>query len=181
MLAEYKAFLLRGNLLDLAVAFVLGAAFNAVVSALANDVIMGAVAGLLDLEGVEQLRWGPVHIGSFLAALISFVVVATVLFVIIRAARTFERPGIGGGPHAGVRRGRPAARDPRRAAGPPRRALEATGLTTGARCARRRPHDADGPSPPGRALDPAPRRRGARPGRGRRRGAGRRRAAAPGR
>lgn len=92
MLAEYKAFLLRGNLLDLAVAFVLGAAFNTVVSALANDVIMATVAGLLDLEGVEQMRLGPLHVGSFLAALITFVVVATVLFLLIRAARTFDRP-----------------------------------------------------------------------------------------
>ena len=92
MLAEYKAFLLRGNLLDLAVAFVLGAAFNTVVSALANDVIMATVAGLLDLEGVEQMRWGPLHVGSFLAALVTFVVVATVLFLLIRAARNFDRP-----------------------------------------------------------------------------------------
>lgn len=60
VLGEYKAFLFRGNLLDLAVAFVLGAAFNAVVTSLANDVIMSSVAGLVGLDGVAALRWGPV-------------------------------------------------------------------------------------------------------------------------
>lgn len=91
MLAEYKAFLFRGNLLDLAVAFILGVAFSAVVSSLADDVIMGAVAGLIGLDDVSALRWGPVKIGLFLAAVLNFVIVATVLFFIMRAAKRFHR------------------------------------------------------------------------------------------
>ncbi len=94
MLAEYKAFLFRGNLLDLAVAFILGAAFNAVVQSFANDVIMEAVAGLFGLDGVEALAIGPILIGRFLAALLSFVIVATVLFVLIKAAARFVRPPV---------------------------------------------------------------------------------------
>ena len=94
MIREYKEFLFRGNLLDLAVAFILGAAFNAVVQSLANDVIMAAVAGLVGLDSVEQLAWGPVLIGRFLAALLSFIIIATVLFAIIQAAKRFQQPHV---------------------------------------------------------------------------------------
>lgn len=92
MWTEYKEFLFRGNLLDLATAFVLGAAFNAVVSALAQDVIMGTVATFLDLEGIQEITIGIVRVGPFLAATLSFVVVATVMFFVIRAARRFDPP-----------------------------------------------------------------------------------------
>src|SRR3712207_4726213 len=94
MLREYKEFLFRGNLLDLAVAFILGAAFNAVVQSFANDVIMEAIAGLFNVKGVEALTAGPILIGKFLAALLSFVIIATVLFAIIKAAARFQRPPV---------------------------------------------------------------------------------------
>lgn len=92
MISEYKAFLFRGNLLDLAVAFILGAAFNAVIQSLANDIIMAAVAGIFGLENVESMTAGPMLIGRFLAALISFLIIATVLFLIIRAAARLQKP-----------------------------------------------------------------------------------------
>lgn len=94
MLREYKEFLFRGNLLDLAVAFILGVAFNAVVQSFANDIIMEAVAGLFGLDSVEAMTAGPMLIGRFLAALLSFVIIATVLFAIIRAAARFQRPDV---------------------------------------------------------------------------------------
>ena len=92
VIQEYKAFLFRGNLLDLAVAFILGAAFNAVIQSLANDVIMAAVAGVIGLDNVESMTAGPILIGRFLAALLSFVIIATVLFLIIKAAARFQKP-----------------------------------------------------------------------------------------
>jgi large conductance mechanosensitive channel len=91
MLKEYKEFLFRGNLLDLAVAFILGVAFSAVVSSLANDVIMELVAGLFGLEGIEAMELGPMRIGLFLSALLYFVIVATALFFLMRAAKRFQR------------------------------------------------------------------------------------------
>lgn len=94
MLQEYKEFLFRGNLLDLAVAFILGAAFNAVVQSFATDIIMQAIAGLVGLNGIEAMTAGPMLIGRFLAALLSFVIIATVLFMIIRAASRFVRPPV---------------------------------------------------------------------------------------
>ena len=94
MLAEYKAFLCRGTLLDLAVAFLLGVAFNAVVQSFANDIIMAAVAGLIGLDSLQAMRIGPVLIGNFLATLLSFVIIATVLFMLIKAASRFVRPAV---------------------------------------------------------------------------------------
>jgi large conductance mechanosensitive channel len=91
MLKEYREFLFRGNLLDLAVAFVLGVAFSSVVSALADDVIMGTIARYLDLGGIADLTIGPVLVGTFVAAVLPFVIVATVLFFLLRAAARFQR------------------------------------------------------------------------------------------
>lgn len=90
MLEEYKRFLFRGNLIELAVAFILGAAFNAVVQSLAEDVIIASIARLLQFDNVAQWRVAGIHIGSFLASLLSFVVVATVLFVMVQAATRFR-------------------------------------------------------------------------------------------
>ena len=92
MLQEYKAFLFRGNLLDLAVAFILGAAFNTVVQSLANDVIMAGVAGIFGLDSVAEITLGPMLIGLFLSAVLSFVIIATVLFAIIKAATRLQKP-----------------------------------------------------------------------------------------
>ena len=94
MLREYKEFLFRGNLLDLAVAFILGVAFNAVVQSFANDVIMAGVAGLFGLDNVAAMKAGPVRYGLFLAAVLSFVIIATVLFAIIQAAKRFQQPHV---------------------------------------------------------------------------------------
>ena len=94
MLNEYKAFLFRGNLLDLAVAFILGVAFNAIVQSLANNIIMAAIASLVGLDDVEQLKWGAIEYGLFLAAAINFAIVATVLFGIIQAAKRFQRASV---------------------------------------------------------------------------------------
>jgi large conductance mechanosensitive channel len=91
MLKEYKEFLFRGNLLDLAVGFVLGIAFAAVVSALADDVIMGTIARYLDLESLADITIGPVLVGTFIAALLAFLIVASVLFFVLRAAARFQR------------------------------------------------------------------------------------------
>ncbi|OAB49110.1 MscL family protein [Mycoplasmopsis gallinarum] len=71
----------RGNMFMLAIGLLLGTAFNAVVSSLANDVIMAAIAAYFKVASVADLTAGPVLIGKFLSALISFLIVAVVIFV----------------------------------------------------------------------------------------------------
>ncbi|HVM18680.1 MAG TPA: large conductance mechanosensitive channel protein MscL [Egibacteraceae bacterium] len=94
MLQEYKAFLFRGNLLDLAVAFILGVAFSAVVTTFTEGLIMNPIAAIFGDFTVDDLAIGPFLIGPFLNAVISFVIVATVLFFLMRAAAKFTRPPV---------------------------------------------------------------------------------------
>lgn len=89
MLKEFKEFALKGNIVDLAVAVIIGGAFGAIISSLVDDVITPLLlAPALDAVGakdINQLAWGTVKYGNFLAAIIKFIVVAFVLFLIIRA------------------------------------------------------------------------------------------------
>ena len=95
MLKEFKNFLFRGNLLDLAVAVVLGTAFGAVVASLVKDVItpvIAAIGGQPDFSGLSiKLGDGRLTYGNFLNAVISFVIVAAVMFVILKAATHAQR------------------------------------------------------------------------------------------
>lgn len=91
MWQEYKDFLFRGNLLELAAAFILGVSFNAVVQALANDVILGTIAAMIGLDSIMEMTIGPVLVGTLIGAVLSFLVVATVLFLVLRASVRFRR------------------------------------------------------------------------------------------
>jgi large conductance mechanosensitive channel len=88
MLKEFKKFILRGNVVDLAVGVVIGAAFGAVVTALVNDfikpLITGFTGGQKGVQGVAEFHIGK-HLftfpwGDFITALISFLAIAAVIF-----------------------------------------------------------------------------------------------------
>ena len=90
MLKDLKAFLLRGNIVDLAVAVVIGAAFGAIVTSFVNDIITPLILNpALKAAGVEkiaELTWNGVAYGSFLSAVINFIIVGTTLFFVVKAA-----------------------------------------------------------------------------------------------
>jgi large conductance mechanosensitive channel len=92
---DFKAFALKGNVVELAVAVIIGAAFGAIISSLVEDVITPLLLKpALDAAGVsdlDKLAWGAVKYGNFLAAVIKFFVVALVLFIIIRAMGSMMR------------------------------------------------------------------------------------------
>ncbi|AIA29323.1 mechanosensitive ion channel protein MscL [Mycoplasmopsis californica] len=73
----------RSNMLMLAIGLLLGAAFNEVVKSLANDVIMPPIAQLARVKDVEQWKWGSVLIGKFLSALIAFIIVSFIIYVLL--------------------------------------------------------------------------------------------------
>ena len=91
-MGEFKAFIMRGNVLDLAVAVIIGAAFKTVVDSLVNDVItplIGAIAGEPNFNGLTfKIGKGVVAYGSFLTNVVNFVIIAAAIFVMIK---TFER------------------------------------------------------------------------------------------
>ena len=90
MLKELKAFLLRGNVVDLAVAVVIGAAFGAIVTSFVNDIITPLILKpAMKAAGVDKianLSWNGVAYGSFLSAVINFIIVGTTLFFVVKAA-----------------------------------------------------------------------------------------------
>jgi large conductance mechanosensitive channel len=89
---EFKAFIMRGNVLDLAVAVVIGAAFKTVIDSLVNDVItpfIGAVVGKPNFNSLTfKLGKGVVQYGSFLTNVVNFLIIAAAIFVMIK---TFEK------------------------------------------------------------------------------------------
>jgi large conductance mechanosensitive channel len=84
MLKGFRDFILRGNVVDLAVAVIIGAAFNAIVNSMVKDVLtqfIAAIVGKPDFSGVViKLNGTPINIGNFLNATISFLIVAAVVY-----------------------------------------------------------------------------------------------------
>jgi len=109
MLTEFREFAMKGNVVDLAVGVIIGAAFGAIVTSLVGDVIMpliGAVTGGLDFSNyftplskavtatnlADAKKQGAVLAwGSFLTLTINFIIIAFVLFLVIRAINTLKR------------------------------------------------------------------------------------------
>ena len=91
MIKELKEFLFKANVLDLAVAVVIGAAFNAIVTSLVEDVItplfLNPALKAAGVEKIAELSWHGVAYGSFLSAIINFLIVGTNLFFIVKAAK----------------------------------------------------------------------------------------------
>ncbi len=89
---ELKDFLMRGNVVDLAVAVVVGAAFTAVVASFTNDVLMQVVAAIFGKPNFDDLTFeigkGVVYYGRFLTALINFVLIGTAVFFVVKAINT---------------------------------------------------------------------------------------------
>ncbi len=88
MLKEFREFIARGNVLDLAVAVVIGAAFGAVVTALVDNIIMpiiGIIIGGVDFKGLAiTVGSAVIGYGAFIQALIDFLIIAFVIFLIVR-------------------------------------------------------------------------------------------------
>ncbi len=84
---EFKAFILRGNVVDLAVAVVIGAAFGAVVVSLVQNVIMPIIGAFGGKPSFDQYYWiingSQIKIGTFLTALVAFVILAAVIFFFV--------------------------------------------------------------------------------------------------
>jgi large conductance mechanosensitive channel len=95
MLKEFLAFIKKGNVMDLAVAVIIGGAFGAIVTSVVNDLIMPLVgiilggvnfAGLKATVGTAELTYG-----NFIQALVNFLIIAFVLFLVIKAMNTMKK------------------------------------------------------------------------------------------
>jgi len=96
MFKEFRDFINKGNVLDLAIAVIMGAAFGAIVTSLVNDLIMplvGVLSGGIDFAG-QALQIGSASIGwgNFVQTVVNFLIVAFCMFMIVRAANRNKKP-----------------------------------------------------------------------------------------
>jgi large conductance mechanosensitive channel len=112
MLKEFKAFAMRGNVLDLAVGVIIGAAFGAVVTSLVGDIIMppiGMVMGKVDfkdlyfaldgkvydsLDAAKKMGAPVVAYGSFINTIVNFLIVAIAVFLLVKQVNRFTKPAV---------------------------------------------------------------------------------------
>ena len=109
MLEEFKAFAMRGNVVDLAIGVIIGAAFGKIVDSLVNDIIMpfiGAIGGadfsnyffglshaVTATNLVDAKKQGPVFAyGNFITVAVNFIIIAFVLFLVIKGINSLKRP-----------------------------------------------------------------------------------------
>jgi large conductance mechanosensitive channel len=96
MIAEFKSFAFRGNLLDLAVGIILGIAFANVVQALVDGVLLQIVAAVFGQSNFNGLAFGlgdaDIRYGLFLTQMVTFLTVAVVLFFVVRAVNRIVQP-----------------------------------------------------------------------------------------
>ena len=96
MIKEFKAFAMRGNVVDLAVGVIIGAAFGKIVSSFIDHVITPLLLKpALDAANLTQLEdltiMGTVKYGSFISAVINFIIIAFVLFLIVKAVNAAQK------------------------------------------------------------------------------------------
>ena len=116
MLKEFKEFAVRGNMVDLAVAVVLGAAFGAVVASLVKDILMppiGKLVGGVDftelfvaldgrsypsLKAAKDAGAATINYGVFVNTVISFIIVAFALFLVVKSVNRLRGPAVAAAP-----------------------------------------------------------------------------------
>ncbi len=95
MLKEFREFAMKGNMLDLAIAVVLGVAFGAVITSLVADIftpLIGMITGGIDFKSkAATINGVSINYGLFITALINFVIVAFALFMVVKAINKFRK------------------------------------------------------------------------------------------
>ena len=102
MLKEFRDFALKGNVVDLAVAVIIGGAFGAIISSLVDDVItpllLQPALKAANAQDLDKLTWGAVHYGKFLSAIIKFIIIAFILFLIVKGMNKLKKKEAPAGP-----------------------------------------------------------------------------------
>ncbi|AZK47656.1 large conductance mechanosensitive channel protein MscL [Paenibacillus lentus] len=95
MWKEFKSFAFKGNVMDLAIAVIIGAAFGKIVSSVVDDLIMplfGIILGGLDFSNIViQVNEAKIQIGSFIQTVIDFIIIAFSIFLFIKFLHKFKR------------------------------------------------------------------------------------------
>lgn len=88
---EFKQFISKGNVLDLAIGVVIGGAFGKIVTSLVTDVITPIIGMIIGGVRFNSLRLGQVTIGNFIQATIDFLIISFVIFIVVKAINKFKK------------------------------------------------------------------------------------------
>jgi large conductance mechanosensitive channel len=95
MLNDFKAFIMRGNIFDLAVGVIIGGAFGKIVTSLVNDILTPLLGILLGGVNLSDLHWtlgdAPLMYGAFIQSIIDFLIISASIFLFIRFATKFKK------------------------------------------------------------------------------------------
>lgn len=101
-LAEFKEFAVKGNVIDMAVGVIIGGAFGAIVTSLVADVItpllLNPALEAAQVSNISELTWNGVAYGKFLSAVINFIFIAFVLFMIIKGINKMKKEEVAAAP-----------------------------------------------------------------------------------
>lgn len=90
-LQEFKEFAIRGNVVDMAIAVIIGGAFGKVVASLVNDIILGVMASFVGEIKFEHLSWRAIGYGNFITSVINFVIIAFCMFLVVKVMVALKR------------------------------------------------------------------------------------------
>jgi len=95
MWKEFKAFIMRGNVIDLAVGVIIGGAFGKIVASLVNDILMpliGLILGGVTFSGLAwKIKDASINYGMFLQSVVDFLIIATAIFFIVKAINRLQK------------------------------------------------------------------------------------------
>jgi large conductance mechanosensitive channel len=90
-LKEFKEFVNRGNVMDLAIGVVIGTAFQKIVSSLVNDIIFPAIEPAMKVGDFSTWQVHGIMIGNFIKALVDFFIIALVIFLVVKVINRFKK------------------------------------------------------------------------------------------
>ena len=104
LMQEFKEFAMKGNVVDLAVGVIIGAAFGKIVESMVGNVIMPTIAAIGGAPDFKSLAAGPIKYGAFIQTVVDFAIIAACLFLVIKAINTakqrYEKPATPAAPPA---------------------------------------------------------------------------------
>ena len=93
-ISEFKEFISKGNVLDLAVGVIIGGAFGKIITSLTDDIIMPIVGLIGGQPDFSAIHLGPIKIGLFINALVGFLILAVIIFFIVKGANSIKKKPI---------------------------------------------------------------------------------------
>ena len=104
MLQEFREFAMKGNVVDLAVGVIIGAAFGKIVESMVGNILMPTIGLLGGAPDFKALAAGPIKYGAFIQTVVDFLIIAACLFLVIKlineAKKRFEKPAAAAAPAA---------------------------------------------------------------------------------